>query len=188
MTAALTHEARRGDWMQTFTGRMFWPLDPRADEIEIEDIAHALSMQCRYAGHCTRFYSVAEHCVLLAGAVEEHHALWALLHDASEAYLVDVPRPVKPFLTGYRFAEAHVMAAVAERFGLGPMPEEVKDADNRILEDERQQIMAPAPKAWNVGPALGVTVHGWEPERAERAFLSLFRILWQDHQQREGGR
>ena len=74
--------ARKGNWMQTFTGRQFWPADPRADEIDIRDIAHALSMQCRYAGHCTQFYSVAEHCVLLANAIPEQK-LWALLHDAS---------------------------------------------------------------------------------------------------------
>src|SRR5690606_29748913 len=97
---------RKGDWMQTFTGRRFWPLDPRPDEICIEDIAHALSMQCRYAGHCLSFYSVAEHSVLLSQHVAEPFRRWALLHDASEAYLVDVPRPIKGDLSNYRAVEA----------------------------------------------------------------------------------
>jgi hypothetical protein len=77
--------SRRGDWMQTFTGRRFWPLDPRGEDVLIEDIAHALSLLTRYGGHCTRFYSVAEHSVLLARAATPENALWLLLHDASEA-------------------------------------------------------------------------------------------------------
>jgi hypothetical protein len=86
---------RRGDWMQTFTGRAFYPLDPRPEDIDPVDIAHALSLICRYGGHSSRFYSVAEHCVLMSHAVAPEHALWALLHDATEAYLGDMIRPLK---------------------------------------------------------------------------------------------
>lgn len=175
MSAAPNGAERHGDWMQTYTGRMFWPMDPRPEEVNIADIAHALSMQCRYAGHCLRFYSVAEHCVLLSQAVAPEHALWALLHDASEAYLVDVPRPVKPFLAGYREAEARVMAVIAGNFGLSAeMPDEVKDADNRILEDERRQNMSDPPAEWRVGPPLGVTLQFWTPEVARRRFLEAY--------------
>ena len=67
--------ARKGDWMQTYTGRQFWPIDPRANEVHIEDIAHALSMMCRYNGHCRTFYSVAEHSVLVSQHVPPEHAL-----------------------------------------------------------------------------------------------------------------
>lgn len=171
-------ERRHGDWMQTFTGRQFWPMDPRADEVHIEDIAHALSMQCRYAGHSLRFYSVAEHCVHLARYVSEPNRLWALLHDASEAYLVDVPRPVKPFLLGYKEAEARVMAAVCDRFDLShEMPAEVHKADGRIIADERAN-MAPCVAEWHAtGGPLGVALRYWTPEKAEAEFLWEFERL-----------
>lgn len=170
---------RFGDWMQTYSGRQFWPMDPRAEEIDIEDIAHALSMQCRYAGHCLRFYSVAEHCVHLSRKVSTENALWALLHDASEAYLVDVPRPVKPYLTGYHRAEDFVMRAVAARFGLGPvMPAQVNEYDTRILNDEFAQNMAPPPSGLiDMGEPLGVELRFWPPEIAKLKFLNRFESL-----------
>lgn len=163
----------RGDWIQTAMGHQFWPIDPRASEIVPEDIAHALSMLCRFGGHCLRFYSVAEHSVLLARAVAPDHRLWALLHDATEAYLVDVPRPLKPFLVGYREAEDKIALAVCERFGLPvQMPAAVKAADTRILTDERQQNMAPAPKPWSTDTEpLGVTLQFWSPSQARDEFL-----------------
>lgn len=169
---------RIGLWMQTFTGRRFWPLDPRPDEIVIEDIAHALSRQCRYNGHCLRFYSVAEHCVHLARHVSPEHALWALLHDASEAYLADVPRPVKPFLTGYKDAEAKVMAAVCTAFGLSPdMPAEVDAADYRIIGDERENLSA-CEAEWEVHhEPLGVRLSFWSPDEAKARFLDCYRLI-----------
>lgn len=172
---------RAGDWMQTFSGKAFWPLDPRPEEIDIRDIAHALSMACRYAGHVRRFYSVAEHCVLLAGCFEAPALRkWALLHDASEAYLVDVPRPVKPFLAGYYEAEAKVMRAVCASYGLGPtMPEEVKDGDNRIILDEFAQAMAAPPMPLAIaGPPMGVRLQFWSSSRAEWEFLRVFGELF----------
>lgn len=171
---------RIGDWMQTYTGRKFWPMDPRSDEIFIEDIAHSLSLQCRYAGHCLRFYSVAEHSVHLARHLRWQGvdvALWALLHDASEAYLVDVPRPVKPHLPGYKEAEAKVMAAVCERFGLAAeMPAVVHDADNRIIGDELVNL---APMDWHARytDPLGVNIRCWYPEQAREEFLATFEAL-----------
>lgn len=169
----------RGDWIQTATGRQFWPMDPRPNEVEIDDIAHALSMLCRFGGHALRFYSVAEHCVLLSQVAEPQFKLWALLHDASEAYLVDVPRPIKPFLYGYEAAEAKIMRAVEERFGLffGP-PDRVKQLDRAILTDERNQVMAKPPQPWSTdGEPLGVTLRFWPPHRARRMFLSAFYEL-----------
>ena len=172
---------RRGDFMQTYTGRKFWPMDPRADEVFIEDIAHSLSLQCRYAGHCHRFYSVAEHSVLMARHLRwegVHVALWALLHDASESYLVDVPRPVKPYLPGYKEAEAKVMAAVCKRFGLAvEMPPQVHDADNRIIGDELENM---TPMDWHdryAGKELGVALKYWSPAKAEIEFLATFEAL-----------
>ncbi|PDS97678.1 hypothetical protein CO659_12555 [Rhizobium sp. S9] len=167
--------------MQTATGRKFWPMDPRADEVFIEDIAHALSMQCRYAGHCLRFYSVAEHCVLMARKLRWEGvdvALWALMHDASESYLVDVPRPVKPYLDGYKAAEAKVMAAICDRYGLAhEMPAVVHDADNRIIADELANLV---PMEWHAryaGQELGVELRYWSPEQAKIEFMATFQAL-----------
>lgn len=174
---------RQGDFMQTATGRKFWPMDPRADEVFIEDIAHSLSLQCRYAGHCLRFYSVAEHSVLIARHLAAKHApevaLWGLLHDASEAYLVDVPRPVKPYLTGYKVAEAAVMEVVCQRFGLPPfdMPPEVHEADERIIADELVNLVRMDWHGYYAGKELGVRLRYWTPEKAREEFMATFDAL-----------
>jgi 5'-deoxynucleotidase YfbR-like HD superfamily hydrolase len=164
----------RGDWMQTFTGRRFYPLTPASEDVDPVDIAHALSLLCRYGGHVDRFYSVAEHCILMSHAVAPEHALWALLHDATEAYVVDVPRPLKRNLLGYKDIEFGVMVAIAERFDLSTahMPPEVKDADDRILLTERNALMAATHERWaqeDLGP-LPVTIHAWSPPEAERRY------------------
>jgi len=167
---------RIGDWMQTYTGRQFWPIDPRPEEIEIEDIAHALSMMCRYNGHCRTFYSVAEHSVLVSEHVPKEHALRALLHDASEAYIADIVRPAKRFIAGYHEAETRIMNAVCERFGLPPtMPTEVKRVDNAILADEQRCLMATPPVPWTLlEPALGVDIIGLAPWDARSQFLNRY--------------
>lgn len=169
-------DERAGDWMQTATGRAFWPIDPRPEDVDITDIAHALSLICRYCGHVREFYSVAQHSVLVARFTSPEHRLWALLHDASEAYIVDVPRPLKPSLVGYRDLERRVMAAVCDRFGLPrEEPPEVKRIDGAILADEAAQLMAPPPMPWDLPePPLGVWIDPWKPERAREEFLTAF--------------
>lgn len=176
-------QPRAGSWMQTATGRQFWPMDPYIADIAIEDIAHALSNACRYAGHCLTFYSVAQHSVLVSRALPEEFKLWGLLHDASEAYLVDVPRPVKPYLVGYQEAEDRLMAVIAQAFGLIPatMPDEVKRVDNAILADEAAQLMVKAPAAWHLPePALNIKITPWSPEIAHGTFLSEYTRLRND--------
>jgi uncharacterized protein len=172
-------EDRRGDWMQTVTGRQFWPLDPRPEDIDIEDIAHALSMMCRFGGHCDRFYSVAEHSVLVSENVPPQDALWALLHDASEAYIADIVRPAKRFINGYKDIEGRIMAAVCGAFDLPCIePPSVKRADNAILADEAAQIMGAKPKDWILPePPLGVRIIGLSPSDAKAAFLTRYRAL-----------
>lgn len=170
-------QMRNGDWMQTFTGRQFWPIDPRPEDIFIEDIAHALSMMCRYGGHALRFYSVAEHCCHLYDVVPKEHRLWALLHDASEAYIVDIVRPLKPFLSEYKVYEKAIMKCVARRFALSETePSIVKEMDGRILADEAAQVMSSPPASWSfAGEPLGITIQCWSPDRAELEFLRRFR-------------
>lgn len=179
-----THDQpdRRGDWMQTYTGRPFWPLDPRPEEIDPLDIAHALSMICRYGGHVQRYYSVAEHCVLMSEAVAPEHALWALLHDATEAYMGDMVRPLKRSMPEYAAAEDRLMAVICDRFNLDyACPAEVKQADNRILLDERAAVMGPPPLPWNQDEAsvqpLGVTIMAYHPAAARDAYLARLRHL-----------
>lgn len=172
-------EGRVGNWMQTFSGRQFWPLDPRPDEIFIVDIAHALAMACRYGGHCERFYSVAEHSVLVSQVVPPEDALAGLLHDASEAYVADVIRPIKPALSGYKEIENRVWLAIAARYGLpAELPASIKLADNAVLLSESVQIMKPHPAPWCVpGEPANVIVRGLRPEIAKAHFLARFAEL-----------
>jgi uncharacterized protein len=176
-------EQRYGDWIQTYTGGVFWPLDPRPEEVRIEDIAGALAKTCRYNGHTLLFYSVAEHCVLLSRAVEPQYAAWALLHDAAEAYLSDVPSPVKRFLPGFREFEDRIMDAVTTRFQLPPhKPIAVRQADFAILNDEKNALMAREPHPWRRLPerALGVNILALPPTEAEVAFLDRAREVLGD--------
>jgi hypothetical protein len=161
--------------MQTYSGGRFYPIDPRPNEINPEDIAHALSLLCRYGGHVDRFYSVAEHCVLMSRAVTPDHALAALLHDATEAYVVDVPRPLKAYLDCYWTIEDTVWYAIAARFGISTnLPAEVTEADSRILLTERAALMSRAER-WSQDDdytALPVEIHGWLPDVAEKFYLA----------------
>jgi hypothetical protein len=173
---------RIGDWIQTYTGRKFWPLDPRAEEIDILDVAMALSKKCRYTGHCLHFYSVAEHSVLMSRHAAPADKLWALLHDASEAYLPDVARPVKRDLVGFNAIEERVQRAVAQRFSLPwPIPPSIHILDTRICSDEMGQNMAPPPAPWrhdNADNPLGVKLKLWPPGEAAVQFLGAFNVLW----------
>jgi hypothetical protein len=174
---------RKGDWIQTYTGVIFYPLDPRPEEIRIEDIAHALSNQCRFAGHCREFYSVAEHSVRVSIALGPRLALWGLLHDAAEAYLVDLPRPIKryaEFGTLYQAIENNLMLCVCDKFGITRnMPPAVKRMDTRLLVTEKRDLMNACPKPWeDTEEPLPDPIWPMAPHVAERLFLHQFRILY----------
>jgi hypothetical protein len=170
---------RIGDWIQTYSGRCFWPLSPSADEVDIGDIAHSLSLQCRYNGHCKVFYSVAEHSVLVSKYVAPEHALWGLLHDAPEAYTSDIPRPLKRCLPEWKVMENRIMEAICDKFGmLYAEPEQVSYIDMAITSDERTELMNPCDQDWGVlPPAIGITIPRWSPYEAEMAFLRRFLEL-----------
>ena len=167
------------DWILTHTGRRFFPLAPRVEDIDPRDFAHALSLLCRFNGHCRVFYSVAEHSVRVSRALSPDLALWGLLHDAGEAYLADVPRPLKRNLVGYREAEERVLRAVATRFGLPwPLPAEVAAADDRLLATEARDLMAPMPPgAPPFAEPFPDTIVPWSPGDAERKFLDIYQRL-----------
>ena len=172
----------RGDWISTFSGLPFWPCDPQPEDVRIEDIAHALSQLCRFAGHTRSFYSVAQHSVLVSLLCDPPDALWGLLHDASEAYLCDLARPVKhtPHLDGYRLLEAHVQAVVARRFGLpAEMPASVKAADGVLLRVEQRDLMT-MPAGWVPQGQLPWQVQRlvpMAPAEAKQRFLWRFEEL-----------
>jgi hypothetical protein len=173
-----------GDWIQTFSGRAVWPLDPRPEEIVIEDIAHALSMQCRFTGHVRRFYSVAQHSVHVSSTCDPSDALAGLLHDASEAYLVDLARPIKRSagLHGYRLAEQRLQRVIYQRFGLPVVePASVELADKIMLGIEARDLMGPLLPGWEKWtdqlPADLRIDRCWTPDEAEELFLARFAEL-----------
>jgi hypothetical protein len=165
---------RKGDFTSmAATGRQFWPLDPRPEEIDLRDIARALSNQCRFGGHMNAFYSVAQHSVLVSWH-SPNHPIAGLLHDAAEAYLVDVPTPIKKHLHGYEEIERNLLGAIGERFDvwLKDLPEEVKIADMRALATE-QQNLRPKYDFWTPPmPPFGGVIIPWPPSVAEDMFLA----------------
>lgn len=177
-----TSKDRLGSWMQTFTGIQFWPLDPRPDEISFIDIGAALSKVCRFGGHTTQFYSVAEHAWHLSYYVSEENALAALLHDAAEAYIGDMVRPLKRHMIEFQNVEQVLMDQIAGKVGLDNLlPYEVRDADNRILLDERAALLNPSPASWiqdieGISP-LDIEICAFDPDTANEHFMSRLQEL-----------
>ena len=176
-----TNTELAGDWLQTQSGVAYWPLSPRAEDVRISDIAHALSHLCRFGGHCSRFYSVAEHSVLVSRVVPPSCAMQALLHDATEAYMVDVPRPLKKFLSNYEEIEDRNWRVIAEHFGVPyEMHPSVKYADNTVLLAEKAALLGPSPRPWDWAKDLKpapVYVHGFAPTDAREIFLERYAEL-----------
>lgn len=165
------------EWMQTFTGRAFWALNPKAEDIHIQDIAHGLSNICRYNGQCANFYSVAEHSVLLYQALPPEFRFWGLMHDASEAYICDVPRPYKHALTNYKEIEERIMRVIADKYGMPwPMPDAVKALDSQIIINEKAALFKTEPAPWRIrGESIPkLEIHCWPPSTAKAQFLSAF--------------
>jgi hypothetical protein len=164
----------------TYSGQVINPLDPDPDCITIEDIAHALANVCRFTGHTRKFYSVAQHSVLCSRIVPPNDALEALLHDASEAYLSDVSRPIKrdpEFGTFYATHEKRLERVIADKYGLEhPWPAAVKWADDVLLRSEQRDLM---PNLLRVpgDDYLDFTIRPWGPVDAEQLFLARFAEL-----------
>ena len=155
-------------WILTRSGRKFDLVRPTAAMVDPADIAHSLSMQCRFNGHTNQFYSVAQHCLLVADLVPVEHQLAALLHDATEAYVGDMVRPLKEGMRHYaeaygarcpyEEAEERVWHAICARFSLDhDLPASVKHADLVALATEKRDLMPEHPEHW---PCLdGITPH-----------------------------
>jgi hypothetical protein len=167
------------------SGRLVNPLALTPNDIDIADIAHHLSNQTRFAGGCSRFYSVAEHSVNVMKNVPEEYAMEALLHDASEAYLVDLPSPVKnaPGFELYKMHEQMAELVIGTKFGLDLSTEArgvVKIADRRMLATEMRDLTNRSPDApYPIEPYATVSIIGMGPVTARRYFLAHFHNLVQ---------
>lgn len=179
-------DERKGGWICTQSGVAFYPLDPRAEDVRLDDIAHALSNKCRFTGHTRTFYSVAEHSVRgvwLGRRLRYPESVLRafLLHDGSEAYLPDVARPIKAALTGFMEIEARVQAAVYEAFGIEVSAEDVAlvhKLDNIMLATERRDLMPARTASWVLAEAPDYArVAGWLPRDAAAEFLHTCHAL-----------
>lgn len=163
--------------INTYSGLWIRPLDPRPEEIDILDICHALSNQCRFTGHVSKFYSVAEHSCRVHDIVPDEFKLDAILHDASEYVLMDLARPVKEQdeMELFRKAEDKLMHLIAEKYGFRyPLPGEVKAADRILLITEVRDLMNP--HAFEAGDLNGYKplseqIRPWSPVEAKTAMI-----------------
>jgi hypothetical protein len=155
------------DSIRTHSGLYVNVFEPTPAMISIEDIAHALAHQCRFSGHLQKFYSVAQHSVLVASLVSEEKKFDGLMHDASEAYLLDIPTPIKAKLPNYKLLESDLMKIIANKFGFRfPFDAEVKRADAEMLQREWHALM--------IGDNIGFDIIPLSPSKAKLAFLKCF--------------
>lgn len=169
-------------FMRTRSGKNVDPLDLKPEDICIEDIAHALSNLCRFGGHCEVFYSVAEHSIRVADIVPPAYKLQALLHDATEAYLGDMIRPLKYRMPMYIDAERAVWQAIAKRFSIQPiLHSSVKEADEVMLHTEGIHLMGDV-SDWNIKAKPLALKHdlaktALSPKHAKQLFIETFALL-----------
>ncbi len=173
------------DWMQIASGGTFHPTNPDPTEVKIEDIAHALGNICRFGGHTSEFYSVAQHSVLVSRCCPPEYALEGLLHDASEAYLGDVVRPLKrsPIMRPYVRAEEAVAAAIETALGIKNAEAEIKAADRRVLWAEARDFMGgpvwakSASEEQGLDPYPSDPIEAWSPWLSKQLFMNRYRRL-----------
>jgi 5'-nucleotidase len=176
-----------GPYLQTVSGRWVNPFDPQPDQLDAGDIARALANQCRFGGHSRVFYSVAQHSVLVSELVEQRggdaeDAFAALMHDATEAYLGDMPHPLKhrsPLGAAFKAAEMQLGQAIRARFRIKPDVQEIKRVDSALLATERRAFSAEHwhwPELDGVEP-LELELEAWSPDEAAGAFARRYAEL-----------
>src|SRR5687767_846094 len=176
-----------GPYLQTISGRWVNPFDPDPSQLDAGDIARALANQCRFGGHSRVFYSVAQHSVIVSELVEQRggdveDAFAALMHDATEAYLGDMPHPLKhrsSLGAAFKEAEDHLERALRERFGVKPDVPEIKRVDRSLLATERHTFSDETwhwPELEGVEP-LDLELEAWTPDEAAEAFAHRYASL-----------
>lgn len=166
-------------WIQTYTGKKFYPFNPKVEDICLEDIAWSLSNLCRFNGHCKYFYSVAEHSVYVAENVPEKYALEGLFHDAAEAYIGDIPSPIKPFFE-IDLAERKLMETISLCFILDyPFSNIIKKIDMALLASEAEQTMAPYVDTWPQlqESSLDINIKGYSSIQSFRLFMNCYKNI-----------
>ena len=167
-------------FIQTFTGKTFDVLNATVDDICIEDIAHALSCTARFGGHLNEFFSVAQHCLVVEEQCKDEDKLWALLHDATEAYLSDVITPLKKsdLFKAYIIAEKNLEKVILEKFGLyGHIPKSVDLIDKSSFFIEVANFYSHWPKDKMNQLPMNYHIKAMTPAEAEVAFLKRFYEL-----------
>jgi hypothetical protein len=162
------------------SGKLFDFSNPENSDISVEDIAHGLAHTCRYAGQCDGFYSVAEHSVLVS-QIAVHSNMAALFHDSAEAFIGDLPGPLKRLLPQYKEFENRIEKFVFERLEIAwPAPPEVKRADYCVMAAEQAVLMPAGTNEWlvscNVSPA-DVEIRQLDPAHAKALFLARYAEL-----------
>src|ERR1700676_520726 len=174
-------------YIVTFTGKQFFLLEPRLEDIDIVDIAHSLALQCRWTGHVKYHYSIAQHSYYCSFIGPEKEAFDRLMHDAPEAYIGDLNRPLKDYTEAggaYRRREAIIQRAIAERFGYSVIePVSVKLADNSMLYAEKGQLLnvefEEAENWERYDEQQGtIIIDSWTPGEAKAMFLKRFEELY----------
>lgn len=171
-------------WVPDAANKSWYVDNIQPDMIDIVSIAKGLAKQCRFGGQIDYFYSVAQHSILLRNALpcEPQFKIFGLLHDAAEAYIGDMPKPIKVTLPDFNKLEDRVMQAIASKYTMYyPFPATVKEYDSRILVDEATQLFNDTPD-WiqdyidgGVEP-LGINIVPWRWQVAQSAFLEMFEI------------
>jgi uncharacterized protein len=187
----MSEEKRRGEWLQTYTRKRMYPLDPRPEDIDIMDIAHSLSNICRFTGHTLVSYNVAQHSVMVSRLVKPKLALFGLLHDAAEAYIGDISRPLKVCLKELcgdvvKDIEQKIESCILSKFGV-PEPlqderAEIKRADNIMLSTEARDLMGgrfmDCAHTYDLtSEVLPEAITPWSAGRSRWEFLNRFRVL-----------
>lgn len=167
-----------GNWIQTFSGKRLDIFNPKEEDICIEDIAHGLALKCRFNGQCNKFYSVAEHCVRMSLWDLPGSPEWRLMHDAGEAYLPDIPRPIKQNMEYFQLIENNILNIISSKFHLSPYNQnEIKKADEILLATEARDLMGD-PQDWSstIKP-YKMKINPWIWRSAEILFLHRAKVL-----------
>mgnify|MGYP001559297552 CR=1 FL=1 len=176
------------DWIETYSGIKFFPLAPKIEDINIVDIAHALSNICRFNGHSSYFYSVAQHSVLVSLIAEKDNysreiQLQCLLHDAAECYFADISSPVKKSIKNkIHPIETKLESIIAKKYGvLYPFSDKVKEMDLKALATEARFLEFKHIEDWkiikNITPVLDLDFECLYPEDSKKLFLYHFYKL-----------
>lgn len=170
--------------LQTYSGKLIDVFNLQPEDIDIKDIAHSLSNICRFAGHSKFFYSVAQHTVLGLKLVTEQQKKAWLLHDTAEAYLADIPRPLKQHLPNFKEMERRVLVRIYEHFEVPILDlAAVKSADNLMLATEANTLMNTDTCNWkefcNGVEPLDFPIRHWTPKKAKELFLAKYEEVFE---------